>query len=150
MGEYERAWVIWFNWCYFNVSVLFNLKHRKTDIDLSAFKHFRGLKYAEPILDLDFWGKTVSTGGGGGGVMNETHLSVFYTVSNRACRKRSTNSVSSAARYAFNSLFYSRARDFTTFTLHDLTDFYIERRQHRITIHIIHVFIATGQILKRN
>ncbi len=31
------------------------------------------------------------------------------------------------ARYAFNSFFLSRARDFTTFTLHDLTDFYIER-----------------------
>ncbi len=38
-------------------------------------------------------------------VVNETHLSVFHSVSNRACRKRSRNSVSSAARYAFNSLF---------------------------------------------
>ncbi len=40
---------------------------------------------------------------------------------------RSRNSVSSAARYAFNSLFQSRAGDFTTFTLHDFTDYYIGR-----------------------
>ncbi len=38
------------------------------------------------------------------------------------------NSVSSAARYAFNSLFSSR--DFRTFALHDLTDLCKERRQH--------------------
>ncbi len=38
---YERAWVILFNRCYFN-----DLKHnvRDTDVDLSAFKHFSGLK----------------------------------------------------------------------------------------------------------
>ncbi len=52
--------------------------------------------------------------------MNETHLSMFHSVSNR-----SRNSVSSVARYLFVFLF--RARDFTTFTLHDLTDFYVER-----------------------
>ncbi len=52
--------------------------------------------------------KNVSTGGFRV-VMNETHLT--------------RNSVSSAACYAFNSLYLSRARDFTTFTLHDLTDF---------------------------
>ncbi len=44
--------------------------------------------------------------------INETHLSVFHSVSNHARGKRSRNSVSSAARYAFNSLFLSRARDF--------------------------------------
>ncbi len=32
-----------FNLCYFNV-LFFDLKHRDTAIDLSAFKHFRGLK----------------------------------------------------------------------------------------------------------
>ncbi len=37
--------------------------------------------------------------------MNETHLSVFHSVSNRARGKRLRNSVSSAARYAFNSFF---------------------------------------------
>ncbi len=60
-------------------------------------------------------------------VMNETHLSVFHSVSKCAHRKRSRNIVSSAARYTFNSFFLSRARDFTTFTLHNLTDFYVER-----------------------
>ncbi len=38
-------------------------------------------------------------------VMNETHLSMFHSVLNRARGKRSRNSVSSAASYAFNSLF---------------------------------------------
>ncbi len=40
-----RASVILFNRCYFNV-LFFDLKHnvRDTDIDLSAFKHFSGLK----------------------------------------------------------------------------------------------------------
>ncbi len=46
-------------------------------------------------------------------------------IATRGTRLR--NSVSFAGRYAFNSLFLSRARDFMTFTLHDLTDFYIER-----------------------
>ncbi len=39
------------------------------------------------------------------GVMNETHLSLFHSALNHARRKHSRNSVSSAARYAFNSLF---------------------------------------------
>ncbi len=81
----------------------------------------------------------MSTGGGGGGggggirvVMTETHLSVFHSVSNRArrkCRKCSRNSISSTARYAFNMFFFpSRTLyDFTTFTLHDLKDFYVVR-----------------------
>ncbi len=40
-----RASVILFNRCYFNV-LFFDLKHnvRDTDVDLSAFKHFSGLK----------------------------------------------------------------------------------------------------------
>ncbi len=44
-GEYERAWVILFNRCYFNV-LFFDLKHNvsDTDVDLSAFKQFIGLK----------------------------------------------------------------------------------------------------------
>ncbi len=37
--------------------------------------------------------------------MNETHLSVFHSALNHAHGKRSRNSVSSAARYTFNSLF---------------------------------------------
>ncbi len=55
----------------------------------------------------------------GGGVverMDETHLSVFHSVSNRAHGKRSRNSISSASRYAFNSFFLVRARNCTTFT----------------------------------
>ncbi len=43
-------------------------------------------------------------------VMNETHLSVFHSVTNRARGKRSRNSVSSAARYAFNSFLVSSKR----------------------------------------
>ncbi len=35
--------------------------------------------------------------------------------------------LSSAVRNDFNSFSSSRARDFMTFTLHDLTDFYVER-----------------------
>ncbi len=73
--------------------------------------------------------KTVSTGGVARGirvVMNETHLSVFYSVSKHAHGKSSRNRVSAAARYAVNFI-SSRVRDFTTFTLHDLTDFYVER-----------------------
>ncbi len=35
--------------------------------------------------------------------------------------------ISSVAPYAFNSVFLSRVRDCTIFTLHNLTDFYVER-----------------------
>ncbi len=66
----------------------------------------------------------MSSGGSSGYErMNESHLSV----SNHNRGKRLRNSVSYAARYAFNSFVLSRARDFTTFTLHDLTEFFIER-----------------------
>ncbi len=68
--------------------------------------------------------------------MDEAHLSVFHSVSNRDHGKRSRNSISSAARYAFNSFFLVRARDCTTFTLHDLADFYVES--------------ATAHSIKRN
>ncbi len=42
--------------------------------------------------------------------MDETHLSVFHSVSNRAHGKRSRNSISSASRYAFNSFFFSKSK----------------------------------------
>ncbi len=73
--------------------------------------------------------KTVPTGGGVGGCLsgyeriNETHLSVFHSISNRA---RETVSLSWLAMRSTN-VFLFRARDFTTFALHDLTDFYVER-----------------------
>ncbi len=57
--------------------------------------------------------------------MKLTHLCVFHSVSNRAREKHS--SISTTAQDAFNSFFLSRARDCTTSTLHDLTDFYVER-----------------------
>ncbi len=49
----------------------------------------------------------LSTGGVSRGYerMDEKHLSMFHSVSNRARGKRSRNSVSSVARYAFNSFF---------------------------------------------
>ncbi len=93
MGEYEHAWSIWFNLCYFNVSVLFNLKHRKTDINLSAFKHFRGLKYAEPILD--FWGsyaKLCRPGVGRGLWMK--HICPCFTLSRIALAESARQTVS--------------------------------------------------------
>ncbi len=70
--------------------------------------------------------------------MDETHLSMFHSVSNRARGKCSRNSISS--QYAFNSFFCfvffclePLTRDCTTFTLHDLADFYVERvTAHRI------------------
>ncbi len=43
-------------------------------------------------------------------------------------RKALEKRVSSVARYAFNSFFLSRARDFMTFTLHDLAVFFIVER----------------------
>ncbi len=47
--------------------------------------------------------------------------------------------------------FLSHARDYTTFTLHDLTDFYVERvTAHHIKIMIIHFFITAGQLQKWN
>ncbi len=64
--------------------------------------------------------------------MDETHLSVFHSVSNRARGRRSRNSISS--RYALNSFFFFffQTRDYTTFTLQD---FYIESvTAHRIKI----------------
>ncbi len=55
---------------------------------------------------------SVDPGCGGWGVrssgykrMNEMHLSMFHSALNHAHGKHSRNSVSSAARYAFNSLF---------------------------------------------
>ncbi len=57
--------------------------------------------------------KTVSTGGVARGirvVMNETHLSVFYSVSKHARGKSSRNRVSAAARYAVNFFFISSKR----------------------------------------
>ncbi len=68
--------------------------------------------------------------------MDETYLSVFHSVSNRAHGKRSRNSLFHGS-YAFNSFFFffSQTGDCTTFTLHDLTDFYVERvTAHRIKI----------------
>ncbi len=59
--------------------------------------------------------------------MDKTHLFVFHSVSNWAHGTCSINSTSSAAQYAFKLFFFFvRARDCTTFTSHDLTDFYVE------------------------
>ncbi len=64
----------------------------------------------EPEPILDFWGALRKTGG----LMKEwmNALSMFHSVLKRAHRKRSRNSISSAARHAFNSffLFVSRKR----------------------------------------
>ncbi len=46
-----------------------------------------------------------------------------FTPSRMALAESALETVSSAARYVFNFFFLSRVRGFTTFTLHDLTDF---------------------------
>ncbi len=82
-------------------------------------------------------------------VMDETHLSVFHSVSNRARGRRTRNSVSS--RYVqLVFCFFSQTRDCTTFTLHYLTDFYVDSvTAHRIKETIIHVF-TTAQNSKND
>ncbi len=96
----------------------------------------------KPILE--FWGPYAERGGGCWDErMDSMHLSVFHSISNHAQGKRSF-----LLRLHVHS---TQARDCTTFTLHDLTDFYVERATaHRIKIIIIHVFITAGQIQKRN
>ncbi len=64
--------------------------------------------------------------------MNEKHLSMFSL----RLESRETCLFRGSLCFQYNLL--SRARDFTTFTLHDLTVFCI----------IIHVFIAADQITK--
>ncbi len=69
--------------------------------------------------------------------MNETHLYVLHSFSNRARGRRSRNSISSSVH--FQSMFLFRleplSRDCTTFTLHDLTNLYVER----MTAHCIKI-----------
>ncbi len=67
-------------------------------------------------------------------MLDETHLSVFHSVLNRAHGKRTRDSISYVAWYAFFFFFVS-TRDCMTFTLHDLTDLYVESvTAHRIKI----------------
>ncbi len=79
-------------------------------------------------------------------------LSGYLSILNCACGKRSRNSVSLWLAMHSTRFLKSQARDFTTFTLHDLTDFYVERATapHYNYQIIIHVFIAAGQIQKQN
>ncbi len=103
---------------------------------------------ADPRL-LGALRRTVSSGRGEGGFewlwMKRICLCFFPSRNELTERARET-----AARYTFNSFFLSRARDFTTFTLHDLTDFYIERATHRITINYHSCFKAAGTNSKTN
>ncbi len=75
----------------------------------------------EPILD--FWGpyaKLRRLGGGGG-------ICPCFTPSGIALPESARETVSLPRLAMLFSFLLSRARDFTTFTLHDLTDFYVER-----------------------
>ncbi len=72
--------------------------------------------------------------------MNETHLSEFHFVSNRARGKCSRKRVSSAARYAFSSFFFCLTQESLRHSRYSTALQYIS----------IHVFIAAGQILKLN
>ncbi len=60
----------------------------------------------------------------------------FTSVSNHAHGKRSRNSLPWLVRFQLGfSFFLFQTRDCTTFSLHDLTDFYVERvTAHRIKI----------------
>ncbi len=92
--------------------------------------------YPEPVLD--FWGPYTKLQGGGLEWLWTNEGNAFIRVSLRLesrSRKALEKQSLSAARYAFISLFKSRARDFTTFTLQDLTDFYVERATAPLTIH---------------
>ncbi len=89
------------------------------------------LPHKQSVPILDFWGPYAKLclcvwGGGGGGVwgMDETHLSMFHSVSNRA---RETVSLCGTLSTHF---FFLKQEDCTTFTLQD---FYIESvTAHRI------------------
>ncbi len=67
-----------------------------------------------------------------------------FTPSRIALTESARETVSSAARTLSTSFFFSQTRDCTT--LHDLTDFYVERvTAHHIQINY-HVFTTAGQI----
>ncbi len=73
-----------------------------------------------------------------------------FTPSRIALTESARETVSSAAHTLSTRFFFSQTRDCTTFTLHDLPDFYVERvTAHRIKINY-HVFTTAGQIKKRN
>ncbi len=92
----------------------------------------------------------MSPGGGGGGWMKR--ICPCFTPSRIELTESARETVSSVARMLSTCffVFFSQTRDCTTFTLHDLTDFYVERvTAHRIKIND-HVFTTAGQIQKRN
>ncbi len=104
---------------------------------------FRINLQAEPILDFcGLYTKLCHPRGGidmlssGYERMNEKHLSMFSLSSRARLESRETCLFRGSLCFQYN--FLSRARDFTTFTLHDLTVFFI----------IIHFFIAADQITK--
>ncbi len=72
---------------------------------------------------LDIWGPYAKKGGRG----VETTLSTIHSISNSAHGKCSRNN-SFRSKVCFRLFFFwSQARDCATFTLHDLTDIYVER-----------------------
>ncbi len=84
---------------------LSDLLYLPNSLDFTYLRSFR--PRADPRLLGPLRKNYVGGGGGVRVVMTETHLSVFHSVSNRARRKFSRNSISSTARYAFNMFFFS-------------------------------------------
>ncbi len=84
------------------------------------------------FLFLFFYKHSKKFFGGGGERTDEMHLSVFHSVSNRAHGKRSRNCLfSGSVRFQLFFFFWHCM----TFTLHDLTNFYVER----VTVHRIKI-----------
>ncbi len=74
---------------------------------------------------LHFWGPYAERGGGGGVWLRwKNGCNAFVCVSLRL-ESRSRKALISSVR--FQLILFSRARDCTIFTLHNLTDFYVER-----------------------
>ncbi len=82
-----------------------SLKMLPCDVFATADSSYIVTHSADPRL-LGALRKTVSGGGGDGVGMDETHLSVFHSVSNRARGKRSRSSISSVARISSRFCFF--------------------------------------------
>ncbi len=95
--------------------------------------HMTQQQWLNPVPILDFWGLYAERGGWR--VWLKKECNAFVCVSLNLESRSWKALISSAARYSLNSGFFSRARDCTIFTLHNLTDFYVESvTAHRIKI----------------
>ncbi len=104
--QYSSKSVFKKKYLYFYLEIMQTLQCKKKKKNCI---HKKYVSNAEPILD--FWGPYAKLCRGGDDFiqrMNETHLTMFCF-----CTRGKL-------------FFWSQARDFTTFTLHNLTVFYVE------------------------